>query len=95
MSAFVMAVCFLGFYFCGFYQGRLRRSKAPAVKDPTVCSCEHVYSVHDGTGKCLDSLEMDKYNRMGDFVGVEWHLCPCVRYDGVPPAHVYLRREDV
>lgn len=57
----------------GFVIGR-RYPKS--TKDPSICSCTHVYSVHSKQKGVCGSRD-HKYP--------SWK-CPCVNYDGVPPA---------
>lgn len=74
----------LAFFIWGYYLGK-RHKTEPKEKDASVCSCDHEYSKHKDNGTC--NVVIKKYAQY------EWHTshCPCVRYDGIPPAHIYMR----
>lgn len=62
------------------------RSRTPKVKDTSKCSCKHVYSMHDKSGECLaECFYIDGVKVSSSFA------CRCVNYDGVPPAHIFMR----
>jgi hypothetical protein len=42
-------------------------------------------------GKCNSTIKAKKYNSLGDNVGYQYLGCACVRYDGIPPAHIYMK----
>jgi hypothetical protein len=74
----------------GVWYGKKRAT--PTEKDQSVCSCGHAYSMHDNDNKCQVAVPVKKYNKFGDFAGWDrTHRCACHRYDGIPPAHVYMK----
>lgn len=77
-------------YRFGYTMGK-RQRPAPAEKDSSICSCGHVYSVHKNDGKCNAGIKTKKYNAIGTDMGYHYTDCACVRYDGIPPAHIFLK----
>lgn len=71
-----------------------RRKKKNEPKDPSVCSCGHPYSMHMKDGKCAVAIPTDRFDSRGNVVGKDFTTsCACHRYDGVPPAHLYLKED--
>jgi len=73
------------FFFLGFFLGKKTRSKPLKEKDTSFCSCSHAYSMHRDEGKC--NVVRVNY----EYGGYKNYACACIRYDGVPPAHIYMR----
>lgn len=74
----------------GVWCGKKRAT--PTEKDTSVCSCQHAYSMHAVEGKCQVAVPVKKYNKHGNFIGWDHtHRCACHRYDGIPPAHMFMK----
>ena len=51
-----------------------------------VCGCRHHHAMHDPeTGACNATVEVDRYNKYGDYTGKEHKPCACLRYSGPEP----------
>jgi len=81
----------IAFFFWGLFLGKRSRPQVPQEKDTSICSCSHVYSVHKEDGKCNSSIKTKRYDSIGNAVGFQYLGCACVRYDGIPPAHIYMK----
>lgn len=70
------------FFLWGYAQGKKSQPKAIKEKDLSICSCTHAYSMHKDDGACnVMKVKNDLYR----------YPCPCIRYDGIPPAHIYVK----
>lgn len=72
-------------YSFGVFSGRM--SKNRNGPKPEICQCGHGSNYHNSTG-CHDSVEIDKYDKLGYDVGTEWIPCACVAYVG--PSSSYI-----
>ena len=75
----------MAFFAWGYYLGKRYYKPKNTEKDASVCSCTHPYSMHTANGTC--NVVTVKYK---DFETRKTH-CPCVRYDGIAPAHIYMK----
>lgn len=80
-----------GFYLNRYYYVKRQLIKYEQVKDLSVCSCGHAYSKHTKDGKCNVAVRVKNYDRWGAASGHKYAGCACVNYDGVPPAHIYMK----
>lgn len=92
MNAFIYYLCIFAppFLAVGYLIGSRRRT-IPEEKDKSTCSCTHKYSMHLESGACNAAVTRDRYNKQGDFTGKDYLPCACVRYDGIPPAHLFMK----
>ena len=74
----------LAMFLWGFAWGK-RNRPAPAEKDASICSCKHAYSMHNDDGTCNVAKVKFEYGAYKSYT------CPCIRYDGIPPAHIYMK----
>lgn len=76
------------FFFWGVYVGkRINRTNTnnSPEKDQSRCSCGHPYSMHKDNGFC--NVTKIKY----EYGSYKNYPCACIRYDGIPPAHVFMK----
>lgn len=73
----------------GRFGGRRKKDDTPKpVK--AICSCRHARGQHvDGKGACQATHEVDKYNALGGWIGIEHKQCTCQIYDGPEPVNGY------
>lgn len=77
----LQGVLLVVFFFWGYRLGK----SSNAEKDNSLCSCNHQYSMHTESGRC-NVVKIKKVNYR-----YQEYRCACVRYDGIPPAHVYMK----
>lgn len=80
---FIQAAFGLFCLYMGYRAGR--KDYKPQEKDSSVCSCAHQYSMHNDKGVC-NVHKIKKINHREAQI-----RCACTRYDGIPPAHVYMK----
>lgn len=80
------SIVYVVVFLCGWLSGAYftRSTKVPE-KDLSICSCTHKYSMHNDKGKCNVAV-IKKVNYAQREFG-----CACVRYDGIPPGHIYMK----
>lgn len=81
---FTISVALLS-YGIGYFYGRNRAFALVESRDASICSCTHRYSMHDEKGSCQVAKIKEVNYRQREF------QCACVRYDGIPPAHIYMK----
>lgn len=81
---FTISVALLS-YGIGYFYGKNRQRAHTDAKDPSICSCTHKYSMHNDKGRCQVARIKEVNYSQREF------QCACVRYDGIPPAHIYMK----
>lgn len=66
----------------------IRPSRAPRPPRPRrpICTCDHGFGMHDATGRCQDFDHVFANYKDGSYS--KPIKCPCVHYDGPPPAFI-------
>lgn len=87
MDSYILQVSlYLVFFLVGYWIGvKFSRPTPPKQKDLSICSCSHKYSMHNDKGKCQVAV-IKRLNYQDREFG-----CACVRYDGIPPGHVFMK----
>jgi hypothetical protein len=82
----------------GIALGWLLRSLPARRKGPkpveAKCGCGHHHSMHDPeTGACNATVQVGRYNQLGDWTGYEHKPCACRRYSGPEPLPQFFAPE--